>query len=73
MNGALEMVKRLIETVEKPIMIDSVQLQIGATIGVAEYPKDGETLDKLIRKADAAMYLAKRKGISVATTNELSD
>lgn len=73
MNGALEMVKRLIETVEKPIVIDSVQLQIGATIGVAEYPKDGETLDKLIRKADAAMYLAKRKGISVATTNELSD
>lgn len=73
MNGALEMVKRLIEVVEKPMVIDGVHLQIGVTIGVAEYPKDGETLDKLIRKADAAMYLAKRKGISVATTNELSD
>lgn len=73
MSGALEMVKRLIEAVEKPMVINGVQLQIGTTVGVAEYPKDGETLDTLIRKADAAMYLAKRKVISVATTNELSD
>ncbi|WP_461767305.1 sensor domain-containing diguanylate cyclase [Pseudothermotoga sp.] len=71
-KGALDVVKRLIDVVEKPISIDGSQLCVGATVGVAEYPKDGETLDALIRKADVAMYLAKRKGIDVATTDELS-
>ncbi|MEN3009123.1 sensor domain-containing diguanylate cyclase [Pseudothermotoga sp.] len=71
-KGAMDVVKRLIDVVEKPISIKGSQLRVGATIGVAEYPKDGETLDALIRKADVAMYLAKRKGIDVATTDELS-
>jgi diguanylate cyclase (GGDEF)-like protein/PAS domain S-box-containing protein len=33
-----------------------------ASMGVSTYPKQGETLDELVTKADHALYLAKRNG-----------
>ncbi len=35
---------------------------VGASIGVSVYPRDGRTADELLRKADCAMYSAKRDG-----------
>ena len=37
-------------------------ISVSASIGVAHYPDDGEDFEKLILKADAAMYLAKKQG-----------
>ncbi|MFO7585530.1 MAG: diguanylate cyclase, partial [Anaerolineales bacterium] len=34
-------------------------LSIKASIGIAMYPKDGETAEVLFKNADAAMYKAK--------------
>lgn len=33
-----------------------------SSIGIARYPQDADTYDELFRKADAAMYQAKRRG-----------
>ena len=38
------------------------QVELGGSIGISIYPKDGKTLDDLYAKADAAMYKAKKDG-----------
>ena len=37
-------------------------LSVTASVGIARYPHDGETIEKLISCADTAMYQAKRAG-----------
>ena len=39
-------------------------LKISFSAGVAEYKKDGDTLDELLNKADKALYFAKAIGRS---------
>jgi diguanylate cyclase (GGDEF)-like protein len=36
--------------------IDGIQIQIGASVGLAVYPHDGERHDTLLQHADAAMF-----------------
>ncbi len=51
---------------EAPFRIGGHRLSIGATAGVAVYPRDGVTPEVLIQHADAAMYKAKSQGLSMA-------
>ncbi len=53
----LEFLKEL----EKTIQIEHLSFSIHASIGVAIAPHDGSSLDELLRKADMAMYEAKRR------------
>jgi len=46
----------------KPITIENYDILITSSIGIAIFPDDGKSCDKLIRKADMAMYQAKTKG-----------
>jgi diguanylate cyclase (GGDEF)-like protein len=39
-----------------------ISCEISASIGVALYPKHGDTLNELYRNADTALYLSKEKG-----------
>ncbi len=42
--------------------LDGHDLQVGTSIGIAVFPRDGDTIETLCRHADAAMYEAKRSG-----------
>ncbi|ADU32459.1 diguanylate cyclase/phosphodiesterase [Evansella cellulosilytica DSM 2522] len=46
----------------EPIILNNMSLYVTASFGVSMYPKDGDTLDRLVRFADMAMYNAKEKG-----------
>ena len=54
-------VEKIVHEVEKVIVIDERQLYVGVSVGIATYPQHGEDADTLIRRADIAMYSAKRE------------
>lgn len=54
--------EKIISTLSKPFDILGQQCQIGSSIGIALYPKHGETIDELIKNSDTAMYDVKKTG-----------
>jgi diguanylate cyclase (GGDEF)-like protein len=56
-----ELVTRLREAVEVPLRYEGQDLQVGASIGMARMPEDGNALTDLARLADARMYDDKQK------------
>lgn len=45
-----------------PVRGDGFEIQTGASIGIALYPRDGATMDEILKAADDAMYRAKKLG-----------
>ena len=39
-------------------------LHVGASVGIAMFPRHGSTLGELVEAADGAMYAAKRDGVT---------
>ena len=54
--------RRILEAVATPVSVHEHALIVGATIGIAVYPGDGDSPEALIKNADAAMYSAKQNG-----------
>jgi diguanylate cyclase (GGDEF)-like protein len=50
---------RLFKSISQPFLIDELSLEVGASVGVARFPQDGEDSHALLRCADIAMYAAK--------------
>ncbi|MCI0749767.1 MAG: EAL domain-containing protein [Nevskiales bacterium] len=46
----------------KPYRIGAAPLYLTASIGIAVYPTNGQSAEQVLSSADAAMYLAKRRG-----------
>ena len=53
---------RIIETLNRPIDVGGMNYEIGASIGVVFYPTQGTASETLLKKADLAMYKAKKNG-----------
>jgi diguanylate cyclase (GGDEF)-like protein/PAS domain S-box-containing protein len=61
-NEISDFAARLIERVSEPYNIDSLEIVIGASIGIAISPGDGESGEDFLRNADMALYRAKSEG-----------
>ena len=57
-----EVARKLLSRLSMPIAVGDLRIFIGASVGCARYPADGDDGDTLIRNADAAMYHAKQQG-----------
>jgi diguanylate cyclase (GGDEF)-like protein/PAS domain S-box-containing protein len=57
---AVKIAERIVEQIKIPINLANGEARIGASIGVAFYPKNGTSLDALMKAADDAMYRVKR-------------
>jgi len=53
---------KILKTLAEPFEISGHTCTITGSIGIACYPDDGDNGDRLVSRADEAMYLAKRKG-----------
>lgn len=54
--------KQVIETLSHPYDVDNHTLFIGASVGSAIGPRDGDNVEALMRNADLALYRAKDEG-----------
>ncbi|KEZ76076.1 putative bifunctional diguanylate cyclase/phosphodiesterase [Salinisphaera hydrothermalis] len=54
--------EHLIAVLSEPYTVASIEYRVGASIGIAMYPGDGDTVEQLLANADAAMYEAKAAG-----------
>jgi len=51
--------RRLTACVQQPVGVDEMMLEVGVSIGIARFPRDGHDPHSLLRSADVAMYAAK--------------
>jgi diguanylate cyclase (GGDEF)-like protein/PAS domain S-box-containing protein len=54
--------KRILDALSEPFHVAGAEFQLGASIGIALYPRDAHDPDGLLQSADSAMYRAKRAG-----------
>ena len=57
-----ELAKRIIDEINRAVVIDGSEVIVGASIGSASAPDDGLSPDALLSKADIALYAAKADG-----------
>ena len=54
--------RKCLECLQLPFTLGDQEVQISASIGIAVFPADGETIDQLLAHADIAMYRVKAEG-----------
>lgn len=55
-------VARLLDQLQKPCEVEGATINVGASIGIAQAPRDGIEATSLLRNADFALYAAKAMG-----------
>lgn len=54
--------KRIIDAVSEPFVVNDSEIRIGASVGIAIFPRDGSDYQTILKSADMAMYQAKEEG-----------
>jgi len=58
-SDAAKVAERIIETMQKPVFIQSQEIHVSLSMGIGLYPADGSSSGSLLKNADTAMYHAK--------------
>ena len=61
-HGEAIVAQRLLAAFDEPFLVDGHHIRVSPSIGLASFPDDGDTSERLLRGADAAMYRAKENG-----------
>ncbi len=64
---------KLFEAVAAPLQVGGVQLSVRPSIGIAVCPSDGDDASTLLKRADQAMYRAKRRQLGFAFFDRRAD
>ena len=54
--------ERILASLNEPVMLAGNRVVVTSSIGISVYPEDGESIESLLKHADAAMYQVKYKG-----------
>jgi diguanylate cyclase (GGDEF)-like protein/PAS domain S-box-containing protein len=74
-HAIFNLASRLLASLKTPILLGQSTIYMHASIGIAVYPEDGQTIQELIKNADMAMYKAKSEGKNkfVMFTREMNE
>jgi predicted signal transduction protein with EAL and GGDEF domain len=61
-TDAAQVARRIVRAVGEPFVIDGAEVSVGASVGIATFPRNGSDVDTILRCADMAMYQAKEEG-----------
>jgi diguanylate cyclase (GGDEF)-like protein/PAS domain S-box-containing protein len=61
-EDAVAVAERIVEALNEPFMLDSREVYVSSSIGIAVTSSATDTAEDLLRNADIAMYRAKNKG-----------
>jgi diguanylate cyclase (GGDEF)-like protein len=73
LDGACLIATRMLRALEQPIMVEGQLVDVGASIGIVTFPDNGTDMNVLLRRADIAMYVAKRSNLGFALYDEKHD
>ena len=71
----MQAAQRVQATLCRPFRVEGHEVHLGVSIGICEYPADGEQPDTLLQNADSAMYEAKNvgRGACLAFSAEMTE
>ena len=61
-DEAAHVARKMLDIIAQPFIINGQRLTLTASIGVAEFPQDGDNFEQLAQSADVALYRAKQSG-----------
>jgi diguanylate cyclase (GGDEF)-like protein len=61
-EAAPAIASRIMDTLNETLVMDGQSMNVGASIGISQFPDDSGTAEELLLNADAAMYAAKSGG-----------
>ncbi len=61
-NGVAGVAGKILEEIDQPFEVEGHTLHVTTSIGISLFPADGDDCDTLLKRADIAMYQAKRNG-----------
>ena len=70
---AIELARRIADSLRAPFELDQMVVDAQASIGIALFPAHGSGVESLLQKADVAMYHAKEAGTDLALYDERHD
>lgn len=70
---ACEFARKVIGIISEAFCIETQELYVGVSIGVAVYPQHGDDASTLVRHADVAMYHAKRNKLGYSLYKQSQD
>jgi diguanylate cyclase (GGDEF)-like protein len=73
LEKAREVAARMRVVIQEHFELEGMRLLIDASVGIAMYPTHGDSSSALMRRADVAMYHAKKSGSGIAVYDESYD
>ncbi len=61
-ENAVRMGNKIVAAISEPFVLANKPCRVGVSVGIALFPGDAETPDRLVKLADEAMYRAKQNG-----------
>ena len=61
-QDASKVARRILEALARPFLVDGQEIFVTASVGIAVFPADGDSVDVLLKNSDTAMYHAKEQG-----------
>lgn len=61
-DAVTRVAEAILASLARPFTLDGHEIAISCSVGIAVFPEDGRDFDRLLKKADIAMYHAKEAG-----------